>query len=66
MTKSDWSIPAVWMGAWGKSEMLKLLARVPYVERRAQVVFGRLEILLGGPVSHLFRRILFLLRYGAS
>ena len=32
MPQFDWSIPSVWMGARGKSEMLKLLARVPYKE----------------------------------
>ena len=32
MAHSDWSIPLVWMGAWGKSEMLKVLARAPYAE----------------------------------
>ena len=34
MPQSDWSIPSAWIGAWGKCEMLNLLARVPFAEHR--------------------------------
>ena len=37
MLPSDWSIPSVWLGSWGKSDMLKLLAREPYTEHMSTV-----------------------------
>ena len=31
---TDWSIPSVWVGSWGKSASLKKLSRMPFVPQR--------------------------------
>ena len=31
---TDWSIPSVWVGSWGKSASLKKLSPMPYMPRR--------------------------------